>query len=70
MKNPIIKEAISYGCGMLTIYINNNPEINEKLSYEDYKKLDKSFRVFRFEEAKKYIDFKSNENKFISEIQG
>ena len=70
MKNPIIKDAIPYGCGMLTIYINNNPEINEKLSYEDYKKLDKSFRVFRFEEAKKYIDFKSNENKFISEIQG
>ena len=49
---------------------NNDPEINEKLSYEDYKKLDKSFRVFRFEEAKKYIDFKSKENKFISEIQG
>lgn len=26
MKNSIIKEAISYGCGMLTIYINNEPE--------------------------------------------
>jgi len=49
---------------------NNDPEASINLSYEDYKKLDKNFRVFHFNEAKKYIDFKNNENEFISSIAG
>ena len=49
---------------------NNNPEVNENLSYQDFKKLDKSFRVFDFIAAKKYIDFKNNENELIKTIQG
>lgn len=49
---------------------NNDPEVNEKLSYEDFKKLDKSFRIFDFSAAKKYIDFKDQEYNLIKSIQG
>jgi len=37
MKTQILKEAISYGCGMLTIYINNQPERvdGRKVQYSD-----------------------------------
>lgn len=49
---------------------NNDPAACINLSYADYKKLDKSFRVFGFEQAKIYIDFKNQENKLISTIEG
>lgn len=37
MKPQILKEAISYGCGILTIYINNQPERvdGRKVQYSD-----------------------------------
>lgn len=69
LSNVLYFLVISYNENKI-YFQNNNPEINGKLSYEDLKKTEKSFRVFRFEEAKKYIDFKNNENKIISEIQG
>jgi hypothetical protein len=49
---------------------NNDPEVNQNLSFEDYKKLDKSFRIFDFSAAKKYIDFKNQECNLIQSIQG
>lgn len=51
-------------------FSNTDPEIYEKLDFDDYKKVNKSFRVFSFEEAKKYIDFKDQEYKLIRSIQG
>ena len=45
------------------------PSITASLSYVN-SKLFKDFRVFRFEEAKIYIDFKNQENQLISSIQG
>ena len=46
-----------------------SPFITINLSYQD-NKLFKDFRVFRYEEAKKFIDFKKLENELITEIQG
>ena len=51
-------------------FLNTDPEIYEKLDFEDYKKVNKSFRVFDFSAAKKYIDFKDHEYKLIKSIQG
>lgn len=46
-----------------------NPLVSLKITYEEEKTF-KSFRVFRFNEAKIYIDFKNSENKLISSIAG
>lgn len=50
-------------------FVNVHPGITENLSYEN-NKLFKDFRVFGYEQAKKYIDFKKTENDLIKTIEG
>ena len=64
---------LNYSYNEDKIYFQNeDPEqikILMDIDFKHYRQI-KSFRVFRYNEAKQYIDFKLTENQLISNIQG
>ena len=68
-----LKYFMIYSYNEDKIYFQNeDPEqiaILMEIDFKHYKSV-KSFRVFRYEEAKKYIDFKKSESELIKNIEG